>query len=204
MCSDNGELILATVAALAALAVVVVLVVRFFRQIVSVVLALAALVVVGMGAYALVSQGRANERMAAAAAAASAGQTAGNIAVVVLSLLLAGTVILSLAALAAAAYFRFRLRASRELTTTGRWQPGPNALWGRAQPRRPVREVKKGGTELLLPLLAQQMTMMMQAMMMGWMQERQLPTVEQPHSPSSFLLGTGDGDTLPPEWVEEK
>jgi hypothetical protein len=89
------------------------------------------------------------------------------------------------------------LRA-RQVARSGRWRPGPNALWGRD---RPQIGPQSGSTETgyLLPLLQQlmgmqQMQQMQQTMMLAWMQRGGPPS---PHAPGGWWEDPLDSDENP-------
>ncbi len=87
-------------------------------------------------AWAWGAQANATQQVAAAATVSAAGQTANSIAVSILATVL-GVALLAGAGLSGYLWLRLR-RAEQRASNPGRWRPGPNAQWGRADTLSPT------------------------------------------------------------------
>ncbi|HDQ71439.1 MAG TPA: hypothetical protein ENN19_05000 [Chloroflexi bacterium] len=217
----NGSELILIVIGLAILLVIFVLFVKFFRQIM---LALATTAILGIGAFALISQAgatretaKAAKTAATAATVASAGQTANTMILAMLSGVL---IVVTLIALGGAGYFFIRARrleaqANRDTRrNTGDWRSGPNALWGRNDASQlPADADGKyqsvgDGSGYLLPLMLQQLMGMQAMMMQAWIRpESPRPTApprqtDISYPPQQGQLGWGnlDGQGNQADW----
>jgi hypothetical protein len=105
----------------------------------TIILALAALAVVAVGLAALATQGAANFETAKAAHKTAQVAKVASVGQTITTLLVAGLAVLLVAVLAVAGYLWVRWRLSeraRRRDALPRWEPGPNALWGRRDRRR--------------------------------------------------------------------
>lgn len=199
----NSNMILVIIIGLITLGVLV-FITKFSRQIATVLLTLVGLVVVGIGALALITQGVANKESAeaaqtaaVAATTASVGQTLSSVG---MALFFGGAMIIVvlIAVIAIGGYFWLRAKRAETMGRSSNWKSGPNALWGRdAQPQI-------SSTEMMLPMLMQQMAMM-QAMMMSTFQHGTPPAVPQQPPPTPLLppgqYVVDDGEvTVPADW----
>jgi len=116
-----------------AVVITAILLLRFGKLIARALLVAAILTIVLVGLLALLTQASANRQTAQAAIEAAEAAKAANVGLSLSTLIIGGLVIILLAVTIGAGYLwvRLQLGKSRHQAQRGRWQPGPNALWGR-------------------------------------------------------------------------